>query len=247
MTLENAILEYSEPLTISDNLARQKIEKLNREIGYMGNMNMDAVNELKEKSERYEKMKAEEMEISESKNELLNAISELDAKAHKDFSDTINKINEELPRTFKYLFGGGNCSIEYTDPDNILTSGIDIKASPPGKHINSLFALSGGEKTLVALSVLFSILKISSFPLVILDEGESALDPSNVERFANIIHAFSDETQFLVITHRPLTMEKCDKLYGATMLTKGVTTMIHVTLHDAIKNYGNNESETTNE
>lgn len=246
MTLENAIQEYSEPLQISDSVARQKIDRLNREIGYMGNMNMDAVNELKEKSERYEKMKAEELEITESKNELLNAISELDAKAHQDFSETINKINQELPRTFRYLFGGGNCSIEYTDPDNILTSGIDIKASPPGKHINSLFALSGGEKTLVALSVLFSILKISSFPLVILDEGESALDPSNVERFANIIHAFSDETQFLVITHRPLTMEKCDKLYGATMLTKGVTTMIHVTLSDAIKNYGNNESQVNN-
>lgn len=246
MTIENAIESYSEPLDVSDHVARQRIDRLNKEIGYMGNMNMDAVNELKEKSERYEKMKAEELEISEAKEELMNSINELDQKAHEDFSKTIDKINEELPRTFKYLFGGGNCQIEYTDPSNILTSGIEIKASPPGKHINSLFALSGGEKTLVALSVLFSILKISSFPLVILDEGESALDPSNVERFANIIHAFSDETQFLVITHRPLTMEKCDKLYGATMLTKGVTTMIHVTLSDAIKNYGNDKPELEN-
>ncbi|WP_412032426.1 AAA family ATPase [Malacoplasma muris] len=243
MTIETAIESYSEPLTISDNVARQKIEKLNKEIGYMGNMNMDAINELKEKSERYDKMKAEELEIAEAKDDLLNSISELDKKAHEDFSNTINKINEELPKTFKYLFGGGDCRIEYTDPNNILTSGIEVKACPPGKHINSLFALSGGEKTLVALSVLFSILKISSFPLVILDEGESALDPSNVERFANIIHAFSNETQFLVITHRPLTMEKCDKLYGATMLTKGVTTMIHVTLSDAIKNYANDKPD----
>ena len=241
MTIENAIAEYSTPLEMSDALARQRIEKLNREIGYMGNINMDSIDELKEKSERYQKMKAEEIEINESKKDLLSAIEQLDVKAYEDFRVTVEKINNELPQIFKYLFGGGTCSIEYTDPSNILTSGIEIKASPPGKHINSLFALSGGEKTLVALSVLFAILKISSFPLVILDEGESALDPSNVERFASIIAAFSSDTQFLVITHRPLTMEKCQKLYGATMLTKGVTTMIHVTLRDAIDNYSSNE------
>lgn len=241
MTVENAIEEYSNPLDVSDNVARQKIEKLSRELGYMGNINMDSIAELEEKSERYNKMRVEELEISESKKEILNAIAELDKKAYDDFKNTIDKINEELPNTFRYLFGGGTCRLEYTDPNNILSSGIEIKACPPGKHINSLFALSGGEKTLVALSVLFSILKISSFPLVILDEGESALDPSNVERFASIISAFSTNTQFLVITHRPLTMEKCDKLYGATMLTKGVTTMIHVTLKDAIENYSSEE------
>lgn len=241
MTIETAIQNYSEPLPVSDNVARQKIDKLTKELNYIGPINMDAINELKEKSERYEKMRAEEIEISEAKEEIINVIKELDSKAHEDFYNTIQKINEELPKTFKYLFGGGSCSIEFTEPDNILESGIDIKASPPGKNINSLFALSGGEKTLVALSVLFSILKISSFPLVILDEAESALDPSNVERFGNIISNYSTDTQFLVITHRPGTMERCDKLYGATMQTQGVTSIYQVKVQDAKKDFGSDE------
>ncbi|WPL37425.1 AAA family ATPase [Malacoplasma iowae] len=241
MTIETAIQNYSEPLPVSDNVARQKIDKLTKELNYIGPINMDAINELKEKSERYEKMRAEEIEISEAKEEIINVIKELDSKAHEDFYNTIQKINEELPKTFKYLFGGGSCSIEFTEPNNILESGIDIKASPPGKNINSLFALSGGEKTLVALSVLFSILKISSFPLVILDEAESALDPSNVERFGNIISNYSTDTQFLVITHRPGTMERCDKLYGATMQTQGVTSIYQVKVQDAKKDFGSDE------
>lgn len=241
MTIETAIQNYSEPLPVSDNVARQRIDKLTKELNYIGPINMDAINELKEKSERYEKMRAEEIEISEAKEEIINVIKELDSKAHEDFYNTIQKINEELPKTFKYLFGGGSCSIEFTEPDNILESGIDIKASPPGKNINSLFALSGGEKTLVALSVLFSILKISSFPLVILDEAESALDPSNVERFGNIISNYSTDTQFLVITHRPGTMERCDKLYGATMQTQGVTSIYQVKVQDAKKDFGSDE------
>lgn len=238
MTLEHAIEKYSEPLKVSDSVARQKIDKLSKEISYMGNINMEAIDELEEKTERYEKLKAEEEEISQAKDTILETIKELDTKAHADFEITVRKINEELPKTFSYLFGGGTCKIEFTDSQDILTSGIEIVASPPGKHVNSLFALSGGEKTLVALSVLFSILKISSFPLVILDEAESALDPSNVERFGNIISEYSKNTQFLVITHRPGTMERCVKLYGATMPTEGVTSMYAVQLKDAQENFG---------
>lgn len=244
LTIENAIEKYNQPLAISEQSARAKIEKLTKELNYIGPINMEAASELREKSERYEKMKQEELEVSQAKDNILNIIHELDQKAHHDFETTILKINEELPQTFRYLFGGGNCSIEFTDPTDILISGIDVKASPPGKHVNSLFALSGGEKTLVALSVLFSILKISSFPLVVLDEAESALDPSNVERFGNIIAAYSNETQFIVITHRPGTMERCDKLYGATMQQQGVTTMYQVKVQEA-KQYAseNNNNE----
>lgn len=242
MTIESAVENYSAPLEMSEEAARKKIERLNKELMYIGAVNMEAADELKEKTERYEKLKAEEVEISEAKDNILMIINELDQKAHNDFETTILKINEELPQTFKYLFGGGSCSIEFTDPTNILTSGIDVKASPPGKHVNSLFALSGGEKTLVALSVLFSILKISSFPLVVLDEAESALDPSNVERFANIISAYSDDTQFLVITHRPGTMERCEKLYGATMQQQGVTTMYQVKVQEAKQFVSDNNS-----
>lgn len=242
MTIEHAVEKYSEPLNMSDSQARSKIERLTKELNYIGPINMEAASELKEKSERYEKMKSEEIEISEAKDNILSVISELDQKAHHDFEDTILKINEELPHTFRYLFGGGSCSIEFTDPTDILISGIDVKASPPGKHVNSLFALSGGEKTLVALSVLFSILKISSFPLVVLDEAESALDPSNVERFGNIISSYSSDTQFLVITHRPGTMERCEKLYGATMQQQGVTTMYQVKVQEA-KKYASDSNE----
>ena len=242
MTIESAVEKYSEPLPMSEAAARSKIERLTRDLNYIGPINMEAASELKEKSERYEKMKTEEQEITEAKENILAVINELDQKAHQDFETTVIKINQELPETFKYLFGGGSCSIEFTDPTDILTSGIDVKASPPGKHVNSLFALSGGEKTLVALSVLFSILKISSFPLVVLDEAESALDPSNVERFGNIISAYSNETQFIVITHRPGTMERCEKLYGATMQQQGVTTMYQVKVQEAKQFASENES-----
>lgn len=242
MTIESAVEKYNTPLNMSDAAARSKIEKLTRELNYIGPINMEAATELKEKTERYDKLKAEEIEITEAKDSILNIIRELDQKAHYDFENTIIKINEELPQTFKYLFGGGSCSIEFTDPTDILISGIDVKASPPGKHVNSLFALSGGEKTLVALSVLFSILKISSFPLVVLDEAESALDPSNVERFGNIISAYSNETQFIVITHRPGTMERCEKLYGATMQQQGVTTMYQVKVQEAKQFASDNET-----
>lgn len=245
MTIENALEKYNKPLEISDKVARQKIDRLKKDLNYIGAINMDAVSELEAEKERYEKMRNDEIEISKAKDDILQVISELDVKAHDDFQKTIIKINEELPNTFKYLFGGGSCSIEFTDPTDILNSGIDVKASPPGKHVNSLFALSGGEKTLVALSVLFSILKISSFPLVILDEAESALDPSNVERFANIISNYSTDTQFLVITHRPGTMERCDKLYGATMQVQGITSVYQVKVQEA-KEFASDEKPIEN-
>lgn len=238
ITIEHAIEKYSSPLKVSDSLARQKIDRLSKELNYMGNINMDAIKELEDKKNRYEKMQSEHNEIFEAKDKIFEVIKELDTKAHTDFQLTIDKINHELPETFKYLFGGGTCKISFTDPSDILISGIDIIVSPPGKHVNSLFALSGGEKTLVALSILFAILKVSSLPLVILDEAESALDPSNVERFGDIISKYSNDTQFVVITHRPGTMERCDKLYGATMKDKGITTMYSVKVKEAQQNFG---------
>ena len=242
MTIESALEKFNKPIDVPDKTARQKIERLKKELSYIGSINMDAVAELEAEKQRYEKMRKDEEEITKAKDDILQVISELDNKAHEDFQKTIIKINEELPNTFRYLFGGGSCSIEFTDSTDILNSGIDVKASPPGKHVNSLFALSGGEKTLVALSVLFTILKISSFPLVILDEAESALDPSNVERFGNIISNYSTDTQFLVITHRPGTMERCEKLYGATMQIRGITSMYQVKVQEAKQYASDNES-----
>lgn len=241
MTIEFAVSNYNIPLTISDGEARDRIRKLGKNIEYLGDINMGAKKELEEKKLRMGDLEKELHDAEDVRNKLLEIIQKSDEKAIDDFKNVVTKINEELPEIFKYLFGGGSCKIEFTDEDNILESGIDVLASPPGKKINSLFALSGGEKTLVALSVLFSILKTSHFPLVILDEAESALDPSNVERFGNIISHFSKDTQFLIITHRPGTMERCDSLYGATMETKGITSMYKVELNDAKNKFSDSE------
>ncbi len=233
LTIDSAIANYNQSLEMPEDKARDRIRQLSKNIEYLGDLNMEAGKELAEKKERMESLQKELNEATEAKDKILEVITKSDEKAVTDFKTVVDKINDELPEIFKYLFGGGSCRIEFTDESNLLETGIDILASPPGKKVNSLVALSGGEKTLVALSVLFSILKTSSFPLVILDEAEAALDPSNVERFGNIISAFSNDTQFLVITHRPGTMERCDSLYGATMETKGVTSMYRIELKEA--------------
>ncbi|GHU30755.1 hypothetical protein FACS1894166_00990 [Bacilli bacterium] len=241
MTLDYAIEHYSGELPMSEAQARDTISKLQAEIDRLGTINMQAMEELEEKQKRLDDLMAQQAEMEKAKNDIENAIKELDAKAKDDFTKTIDAVNETLPSVFKYLFGGGTCHIEYTDPANVLTSGIDVTANPPGKNVVHLNLLSGGEKTLVALSILFSILQNKSFPLIILDEAESALDPANVERFGNIIHENAANTQFIVITHRPGTMERCDLLYGATMQTKGVTSLFKVTLSQAKKEFAQKE------
>lgn len=242
MALEHAVENYSQELKIPEDEARDRVRKLNKEIEYLGNLNMEAVDELKEKQERFDFTARELSEAQEARDNILTIINEADSKALIDYEKTINGINKELPEIFQYLFGGGNCQVAFADKENILESGIEIIAEPPGKKVNSLVALSGGEKTLVALSVLFAILKTSHFPLVILDEAEAALDPANVERFGKIISEFSRDTQFIVITHRPGTMERCDSLYGATMVVKGVTKMYQVHLGEAKKEFSKDEA-----
>jgi chromosome segregation protein len=243
MTIEYATEHYNNELPMSDNQAREIINKLQSEIDRLGSINMEAVEELEEKQKRYSELLDQQKELEKAKNDIVEAIRELDNKAREDFTKTIDAVNDTLPFVFKYLFGGGTCRIEYVDPENVLTSGIDVTANPPGKNVVHLNLLSGGEKTLVALSILFAILKNKQFPLVILDEAESALDPANVERFGNIIHENSDKTQFVVITHRPGTMERCDVLFGATMQTKGVTSLFKVSLSQAKKEFASDDEK----
>ena len=243
LAIEFVLENYQKELPIPENQVRLRIAKLQSKLDSLGPINVDAITELDEKQKRFDQLSSQQEELLVAKDQVQAAIAELDDKARVDFSTLVDKLNEELPKTFYYLFGGGSCQIRYTDPQDVLTTGIEVYANPPGKNVGNLMLLSGGEKTLVALSVLFSILKISAFPLVILDEAESALDPANVERFANIIRQSCDKTQFLVITHRQGTMTKCDRLLGATMQTKGVTKMLSVTLEQA-ENY---VSESVNE
>ena len=246
MTVEFAMENYVNELPMSDQQARDAIAKLQDEITRLGPINMEALNDLQSLQARYDEMSKQQKEIETAKEHIEEVIRNLDIKVRKDFDDTINKVNETLPEVFKYLLGGGTCHVEYTDPENILTSGIEVIVAPYGKNITRLSLLSGGEKSLVALSILFSILKIKNFPLVILDEAESALDPANVERFANMIQLASDSTQFLVITHRPGTMEKCDILFGATMQQKGVTSIYQVELSQAQNEFGSDETGESN-
>lgn len=233
MAIEFALENYQKELPLPENQARTKISKLQSQLDDLGPINMEAITELDEKQKRHDELFSQQQELITAREQVQMAINELDDKARVEFSQLVDKLNEELPKTFYYLFGGGSCQIRYTNPEDVLTTGIEVYANPPGKNVGNLMLLSGGEKTLVALSVLFSILKISAFPLVILDEAESALDPANVERFANIIRQSCENTQFLVITHRQGTMTKCDRLLGATMQTKGVTKMLSVSLEQA--------------
>lgn len=239
MTIEYATENYSGELPMSDNEARELVSRLQSEIEKLGSINMEALEELDDIQARFDTLSKQKQDLEDAKNEIVNIITELDNRAREDFRKTIEEVNAKLPEIFKYLFGGGNCQIQYTNPEDILASGLDVIANPPGKNIVHLNLLSGGEKTLVALSILFAILQIKNFPLIILDEAESALDPANVERFANIIHENGNDTQFIVITHRPGTMERCDVLYGATMQVKGVTSIFKISISEAKRDFVN--------
>jgi len=235
MTMDFALSEFSTPLTISDDQARSIIETLRHEIDALGNINLEAIDEFEKIELRRNGIIANREEIEEAILNLNQIINELDKAAKIKFMNVIDKVNAYIPKIFKFLFGGGSCEVSLTDPDDILKSGINILANPPGKKVVNLKLLSGGEKTLVAIAVLFTILKVSNFPIIILDEAEAALDLSNVEKFGQIIKEFSNETQFLIITHRPGTMKQCPSLLGTTMLYPGVTTILPTNLDDAIE------------
>ena len=235
LTLEFVMENYLNELPMTEVQAREIIRQLNSEIDTLGAINFNAIDELTEKESKCSEITQSREEIEKSVNDIRQSILSLDKAAKSKFLKIISDVNKNLPEIFRFLFGGGTCAITLSDEENVLESGIEIMANPPGKRISNLKLLSGGEKTLVAISVLFTILKISSFPMVILDEAEAALDLANVERFAKIIKKSGQNTQFLVITHRPGTMKECDTLLGATMQTPGITKMISVELEKAIK------------
>ena len=215
--------------------AREEVAKLREEIEHLGNVNMNAPEEYEEVNQRYETLKQQIEELSESRDKILAAIDEMDTVMKKQFTETFHSINTQFNEIFQSLYGGGKASLSLVDPDDVLNSGIDIEAQPPGKAVTNNMLFSGGEKSLIALCVLFAILKVKPSPLVILDEVEAALDPGNVGRFAQFLHNYTDTTQFVVVTHRVGTMEKADILYGVTMQKQGVSQMLKVELKDAMK------------
>ena len=228
--------EFAKTKVIDEPLenARNEVIKLRHEIDNLGNINMNAPEEYEEVNTRYEFMLSQANELIESRDNLLAAIDELDTTMIKQFSEMFNLINIEFNKIFRNLFGGGKASLVLEDINDILNTGIDIDVQPPGKSITNIRLLSGGEKSLIAICVLFAILKVKAVPLVIFDEVEAALDQSNVERFAKYLKDFTDNTQFIVVTHRPGTMAECDVLYGVTMQKQGISQMLKVELTTAI-------------
>ena len=226
--LENCELEISED-------ARNKVISLRKEIQDLGNINMAAPEEFEEINERYEFLKKNYDDLIASRDKILQAIDEMDEIMKTQFTEVFDAINAELPKTFAKLFGGGRARLVLEDPDDILNTGIDIDVQPPGKAVKSIRLFSGGEKALIAICVLFTILKVRPQPLIVFDEIESSLDVANVERFAKYVKEFADRSQFLIITHRPGTMEQCDTLYGVTMQKRGISQLLKVKLVDAIE------------
>ena len=214
---------------------KEEVITLRKEIADLGNVNMQAPEEYKNVNERYEFLKKNYDDLMASRNKILDAIDEMDKIMKVQFKETFDKINAELPKTFKTLFGGGKAELILEDPEDILNTGVDIKCQPPGKEVKSIRLFSDGEKTLIAITVLFTILKVKPIPLVVFDEVEAALDQANVERFAKYVKEFKEDTQFLIITHRPGTMAQCAILYGITMQHRGVSQLLKVQLVDAIK------------
>lgn len=214
--------------------ARAEVSALRAEIQRLGNINMNAPEEYDEINTRYESMKQQIDELTQARDKILAAIDDMDSVMKKQFKEMFDKINEQFNEIFVSLYGGGKAELILCDPEDLLNTGIEINAQPPGKAVQNNMLFSGGEKSLIALCVLFAILKVKPVPLVILDEVEAALDPGNVERFAQYLHNYTDRTQFIVVTHRVGTMEKADVLFGVTMQRQGVSQMLKVTLKDAI-------------
>ena len=208
--------------------AKKRLHEIKVAIKGLGSINVGAIEEYKEVSERYEFLKEQIDDIEKSKNELLKIIEDLTASMSEKFLEKFNKINEEFKVCFADFFGGGKGEIKLENPDNCLESAIEINIQPPGKAVQNISLFSGGEKSLAAMALLFSVLKVQPAPFCIYDEVEAALDDVNVERFAKYMRKMTDRTQFISITHRRGTMEEADVLYGVTMQEKGVSKLIEL-------------------
>ena len=211
---------------------KKEVAELRDSIKKLGDVNVNAIEEFKEVSERYTFLKTQHDDLVEAEKALQQIIAELDTAMRRQFKDKFHKINQEFDKVFRELFGGGKGTLELMEDEDILEAGIRIIAQPPGKKLQNMMQLSGGEKALTAIALLFAIQNLKPSPFCLLDEIEAALDESNVTRFANYLHKLTRHTQFIVITHRRGTMEKADRLYGITMQEKGVSVLVSVNLID---------------
>lgn len=211
---------------------RNRVDLLKSEIESLGSVNPSAIQEFKEVSERHAFLTEQRNDLLEAKNTLNEAMSEMDREMEMRFGTTFNAVRNRFHVVFKEMFGGGDADLILTEPDNLLETGVEIVARPPGKKLQNLSLLSGGERALTAITLLFSIIEVRPVPFCILDEVEAALDEANVIRYSKYLKKFSDNTQFIVITHRKGTMEGADVLYGITMQESGVSKLISVKLSE---------------
>ncbi len=234
LTYATAVDYKIENYDLQDGLKQANIFK--REIDKLGYVNVNAIEDSKLQEERYNELSIQNDDLLKAEADLTKIISELETEMTTRFANAFNIVNQNFGKVFKELFGGGRAELVLTEAEsgNPLEQGVDIIAEPPGKKLQNITLLSGGEKALTAIAILFSILKLRPMPFVLLDEIEAALDEANVGRFAKYLQRFSSETQFIVITHRKPTMELADSLYGVTMQEKGVSKIVSVKLSDAI-------------
>ncbi len=229
LTYQRALEDRNENLTDLTKM-KKRIQEIKTEIRNLGNVNVNAIEDYKNVSERYEFLKTQHDDLVEAEQTLEQIIAELDEAMRKQFSEQFGRISEEFNKVFKELFGGGKGTLELMDDGDILETGIRIIAQPPGKKLQNMMQLSGGEKALTAISLLFAIQNLKPSPFCLLDEIEAALDDSNVDRYAQYLHKLTKHTQFIVITHRRGTMTAADRLYGITMQEKGISTLVSVSL-----------------
>lgn len=233
LTYERARDEYSLDLDMEE--AKSLVIDYKNKLKNIGNVNLDSIEEYKNVLERYNFLTGERDDLLKAKDMLYSLIDEMDEVMKNDFYETFKELQVEFKKVFRSLFKGGDASLTLTDPDNLMETGVDIVASPPGKKLKTITLLSGGEKTLTAISLLFAILNIRQVPFCVFDEVEAALDEANVDNFGSYLHSYKDKTQFLLITHKKRTMEYAKTLYGITMQESGVSKLVSVKLEDKDK------------
>ena len=230
LTYERAKKEYI--LDIEPEEARNKVNTYRANIKRIGMVNLDSIEEYEKVNSRYEFLTNQKDDLLHAEETLLNIMNEMDEVMKEEFKTTFNQIKEEFQIVFKELFKGGKADLQLTNPENLLTTGVDIIASPPGKKLTTISLLSGGEKTLTAISLLFAILNVRAVPFCIFDEVEAALDEANVAGFGKYLSHYKNKTQFLIITHKKKTMEYANTLYGITMQESGVSKLVSVKLEN---------------
>lgn len=234
LTFEKAQQEYTETTDVES--SREKVAQIKTQIENLGPVNLNSIEQFEQINERYVFLVSQRDDLLEAKTQLFDTMKEMDQEVETRFKVTFEAIRKKFKIVFPNMFGGGRAELVLTDPENLLTTGIEIEAQPPGKKLQNLSLLSGGERSLTAIALLFSIIQVRPVPFCILDEVEAALDEANVARFGHYLNEFQADTQFIVVTHRKGTMEAAKVLYGVTMQESGVSKIVSVRLEDVKEN-----------